>query len=345
MVLSVKQIAEKIDAAVVGDPSLEISGGGAFEDAGGDQITFASDVRFLKQLSGTGAGAVIIPEEYDGFDANSVKGAFLRSKNPKRDFFRILGLFHPPKTFEKKISPGTCLGKNLILGRDVTISANVTLGDNVCLGSGVVLMPGVYIGDDAVIGDDTVIKPNAVLMERTVVGRRVLIHPGTVVGSDGFGFTPDQDRHEKLVHAGYVQIDDDVEIGACNTIDRGTFGRTWIKNGVKTDNLVHIAHNVVVGANTLVVAQAGIAGSTEIGSNVILAGRAGVSGHLKVGDGSIVGPGAGVLKDVKPNQIVSGFPSMPHKLWLKVGALIPKLPEMRKRLASLEKKLDQFEKQ
>ncbi|MBF0233245.1 MAG: hypothetical protein HQK65_09425, partial [Desulfamplus sp.] len=146
--------------------------------------------------------------------------------------------------------------------------------------------------------------------------------------------------HEKIPHAGFVQIDDDVEIGACNTIDRGTFGRTWIGKGVKTDNLVHIAHNVTIGEHSLIVAQVGIAGSSIIGKRVILAGKAGVSGHLTVGDGAIVGPGAGVLSDVKPGDIVSGIPGMPHKVWLKVASILPTLPEIRKRLFSLERNRD-----
>lgn len=344
MVLTLNEIAKKINAEVIGDESLEISGVSSFEDAGFDQITFAVDAKFLKNLKDTKAGAVIIPLDYDDFDQKSVTASILKIKNPKLHFFRILALFNPPKQLKPDISTQAYLGKNFAPGADVVVSPNVTIGDDVVLGDRVTLMPGVYIGDSSVIGDDTFIKPNTTLMERTVIGRRVVIHSGTVIGSDGFGFTPDQvakdaaPKHEKIPHAGFVQIDDDVEIGACNTIDRGTFGRTWIKKGVKTDNLVHIAHNVTIGTNTLIVAQAGIAGSTKIGKNVILAGRAGVSGHLSVGDFSIVGPGAGVLKDVAPGEIVSGFPSMPHKLWLKVGSIIPRLPDIRKRLISLEKK-------
>jgi UDP-3-O-[3-hydroxymyristoyl] glucosamine N-acyltransferase len=171
----------------------------------------------------------------------------------------------------------------------------------------------------------------------------VLIHSGTVIGSDGFGFVQDDGRHEKLVHNGFVQIEDFVEIGACNTIDRGTLGRTLIGSGVKTDNLVHIAHNVKIGKNTLIVAQAGIAGSTTIGDHVILAGRAGVSGHLHIGNHVIIGPGAGVLSDVPDHQVVSGFPHMPHKKWLRISTLIPKLTEFRKQIQTLEKKISKIE--
>jgi len=344
MELTVRDIAETINAGVLGDDSRKIIGAASFEDAGPEQITFASDPKFLRILDRTRAGAVVVPENYEISGISQTSAVILKTPHPKLKFFRILALFHPPTPVEAGVSPWAAIGRNFSVGHDTAIGGNVTIGDNVEIGSRVTLMPGVYVGDDSKIGDDTLIKPNTTLMEGTLVGRRVVIHSGTVIGSDGFGFTLDREKHEKIVHAGFVQIDDDVEIGACNTIDRGTFGRTWIKKGVKTDNLVHIAHNVTLGENTLVVAQAGIAGSTRIGDNVILAGRAGVSGHLKIGDGAVVGPGAGVLKNLKPGEIVSGMPSMPHKRWLKVGTIMSRLPELRKRILALEKKIKRFEK-
>jgi UDP-3-O-[3-hydroxymyristoyl] glucosamine N-acyltransferase len=168
----------------------------------------------------------------------------------------------------------------------------------------------------------------------------VIIHAGTVVGSDGFGFVPDGKQHVKIPQVGIVQIDDDVEIGACNTIDRATFGKTWIKKGVKTDNHVQIAHNVVIGENTLIVAQVGIAGSAIIGNNVILAGQAGVAGHITIGDGVTVGPQAGVTRSLAPGQVVSGTPEMPHPLWLRISQIIPRLPDLKRKISDMEKRLD-----
>ncbi len=339
----IKYIASNISAEILGDADREISGVAAFEDAGPDEITFAADMKFLKRLSETKAGAVIIPKDYKEFDPGVISGTLLLSDNPKLHFFRIVSLFYPANEAKSFISPSACIGENFISGSDVEIGPGVTIGDDVEIGSGVCLMPGVYVGNKVHIGDNTLIKPNVTIMERTIIGKSVIIHSGTVIGSDGFGFTPDNDRHEKIPHAGFVQIDDNVEIGACNTIDRGTFGRTWIGKGAKTDNLVHIAHNVVIGKNTLVVAQVGIAGSTKIGNNVIIAGKAGISGHLTIGDYSIVGPGAGVLSDVEQGKIVSGAPGMPHKLWLKVASILPKLPDIRKKLFSLERRLKKCE--
>lgn len=338
MKLTLREIAQKIDGKVIGDETLEIHGVSSFSDAQSGEITFASDSKFLKLLHSTRAGAVIVPEEFDTSE-NFV--SFIKTRNPKRKFFRILSLFHPPKEPERGIASGSITGHNFIAGADFSVGHHVTIGDNVKIGDRVHIMHGAYIGDDVIIGDDTTIKPNVTIMERSRIGSKVIIHSGTVIGCDGFGFTQDMadGNHEKIPHAGFVQIDDDVEIGACNTIDRGTLGRTWIGRGVKTDNLVHIAHNVAVGEFSLIVAQVGIAGSSIIGKRVILAGKAGISGHLRIGDGAIIGPGAGILSDVKPGTIVSGIPGMPHKLWLKVASVLPTLPEIRKKILSLERQL------
>jgi UDP-3-O-[3-hydroxymyristoyl] glucosamine N-acyltransferase len=229
------------------------------------------------------------------------------------------------------------------IGKNTVIESGVFIGDHVTLGDHVHLMPNVFIGDDTCIGSHTIIKPNVSIMERSQIGKSGLIHSGTVIGSDGFGFTQASDAHEKIIHTGYVHIKDHVEIGACNTIDRGTLGMTVIGNGVKTDNLVHIAHNVKIGDNTLIVAQVGIAGSSTVGKSVIIAGKAGISGHIKIGNGSIVGPYAGVHSDVGENEIVSGIPHMPHGRWRKVVSIISRLPEMRKKLFSFEKRLKELE--
>ncbi|HMA67018.1 MAG TPA: UDP-3-O-(3-hydroxymyristoyl)glucosamine N-acyltransferase, partial [Desulfosalsimonadaceae bacterium] len=168
------------------------------------------------------------------------------------------------------------------------------------------------------------------------IGSRVVVHSGTVIGSDGYGFVPEGGRHLKIPQVGVVQIDNDVEIGACNCIDRATFGRTWIQSGVKTDNQVHIGHNVTIGENSLLVAQVGIAGSVEVGRNVTLAGQAGVGGHIRIGDNAVIGPQAGVTRSVPEGRVVSGTPEMPHRQWLRVQRVIPRLPELKKRLDRLE---------
>ncbi len=340
---TLKDLAAMVDGEVVGNPHQAVSGCASFEAATPSDITFADDPRFLNRLGQTRAGAVVVPWTFTGSDPDILTCSLVRSKNPRLDFFRIVERFHPVKKIKPGIAPTAVIGENFTGGEGVSIAPGVTIGDNVTLGDHVQIMAGGFVGDHVTMGCNTVVKPNVTIMDKTRIGQAVIIHPGTVIGSDGFGFTPSQGVHEKLVHAGFVQIDDQVEIGACNTIDRGTLGRTWLQKGVKTDNLVHIAHNVVVGENSLIVAQVGIAGSAAIGKNVIVAGKAGISGHLTVGDNAIVGPGAGVVSDVPSGEIVSGVPQMPHKLWLKVGRIIPRLPDLRKRLLALEKRVNSKE--
>ena len=344
MQLSIKEIAKIIDAQVFGDETFTVNKVSSFEDADELSLTFASDLKFLKKLDKSRAGAIIVPEDYEIPANKTIAPTILKTKNPKNNFFKILAMFKPEKNPNKTIATSACIGLNVEFGQDISIYNNVYIGDNVILGDRVVLMPNVFVGDDVKIGSDTVIKPNTTIMGRSEIGSSVLIHSGTVIGSDGFGFTQNSQKHEKIIHAGFVCIGDNVEIGACNTIDRGTFGKTWLKNGVKTDNLVHIAHNVIIDENALLTAQVGIAGSAKIGKNVIFAGKSGISGHITIGDNSIVGPCAGVLTDVPSNEIVSGMPHMPHKLWLKISRILPRLPELRKKLFSLEKRMEKIEK-
>ncbi len=333
------KIAEKFGVQAVGDLNRTVGGAAPFETATSEDITLAESVTFLNRIHETRAAAVIVPLD---FTCDSVP--LLLAENPRVVFARVLGLFYPPGIYPETIHPSASIGKNFSCGRQVHIGAGVAIGDNVSLGDGVTLHPGVILGDDVSLGNAVEIHPNVSILRGCVIGNRVLVQAGTVIGSDGFGFAPDGKRYEKIPHTGIVQIDDDVEIGANNCIDRSTFGRTWIKSGVKTDNLVQIAHNVTIGNNTVIAAGCGIAGSTTIGAQVVIAGHAGISGHLDIGDQVTIGPKAGVMQSVDPREIVSGMPAMPHKLWLKVQNLVRKLPTFRKQIRDLEKRTAALEK-
>lgn len=345
MKLSIKDVAGIIQAEVSGDQFYCIYGVSSFKDATPGHITFASDPQFLNQLTLTKAVAVIVPDTYIVKDDDIKNKIILKSKNPKIDFFKIVNFFHSQDKITPHIDHSAYLGCDISIGTDAIIESNVFIGNQVTIGNHVRLMPGVYIGNDVSIGDNTIIKPNVTIMDKTQIGKNVIIHSGTVIGSDGFGFAQNKDKHEKIIHIGYVIIGDDAEIGACNTIDRGTLGITRVGCGVKTDNQVHIAHNVEIGDNTLIVAQVGIAGSTLIGNNVIIAGKAGISGHITVGNNTIIGPCAGVISDVPDNQIVSGIPQMDHRKWLKMNSILARLPEMRKKIFSFDKRLKDIELQ
>ena len=338
MELSLAKIAKVIGGEITGDVNKKVSGAAPFDDATENDITYAINAKFIKRIDETCAGAVIVP-----LNCQKSKKNLVAVKNPYVAFARVLKFFYQPPKPETKISANAYIGKNFICGKDVSIAPFVVIQDNVNIGDRAVLHPGVVIGNDVIIGDDVEIYPNVSILERCVIGKRVIINAGTVIGSDGFGFAPDGKQYHKILQLGIVQIDDDVEIGACNTIDRATFGKTWICKGVKTDNLVQIAHNVTVGENSVVVSQVGISGSVTIGKNAILAGQAGIAGHLEIGDNVTIGPKAGIAKNIPDNLVVSGTPEMPHRLWLRVQRIMPKLPELNKKILEIEKRLKKIE--
>ncbi len=339
MEATLSEISRIVGGSIIGDSGAVISGAASFEDAKEKDITFAGDTTFLKRIEETGAGAVIVPPGFSNSSKNMIQ-----VDNPKIAFTKVLNLFYPPSVPVLGISGLAYIGKGFRCGKDVSIGPNSVVGDNVVLGDRVSVYPCSYIGDGVVIGDDVRIYSNVSVLDRCIIGNRVIIHAGSVIGSDGFGFSSEGGTHYKIPHRGIVRIDDDVEIGAGNTIDRATFGKTWICRGVKTDNHVHIAHNVTIGEDTLLIAHCVIGGSASIGKHTIISGQAAVADHVAVGNNVILVGKAGVAKDVKDGEILSGIPAIPHKLWLKVQNIIPKLPDLRKKLMEIEKRLDKMEK-
>ncbi|MCP4693609.1 MAG: UDP-3-O-(3-hydroxymyristoyl)glucosamine N-acyltransferase [Desulfobacterales bacterium] len=338
MEMTLTEIARIVGGEVKGDPGLLIRGAAPFEAASEDQITYAGDGKRLKKIDETGAGAVIVPADFEG-DRKGLLGV----KHPQAAFARVLAHFHPPSTPAPGVHPSAVIGDGVRIGDDVSIGPLVVVGDHATLGNRVVLHGRAYVGDQVEIGDDVVIHPNASVLERCKIGSRVIIHAGTVIGSDGFGFAPEGEAYVKIPQIGVVQIDDDVEIGANNAIDRAAFHKTRICRGVKTDNLVHIAHNVTIGEDSILVAQVGISGSTTLGRHVVLAGQVGVVGHIDLGDHVMVGAQGGVVQSVPSGEVVSGSPSMPHRLWLRVRRLLTRLPDMKKTLTQLEKRVSKLE--
>jgi len=335
MTFTLVEIADALEGDLIGDGNKMIIAPAPFDSAGPDNITFAGSGKYINRLGESRAGAVIVPRDTKTASVNLVA-----VKNPQAAFAKVLGLFFPFESISPGISPSAIIGRHFTCGEDISIGHGVCIADHVTIGHRVVLRPGVVIGEGVTIGDDVLVYPNVTVLEKSIIGNRVIVHSGTVIGSDGFGFAPDEGAYVKIPHAGIVRIDDDCEIGANNTIDRGTLGETRIKRGVKTDNLVHIAHNVTIGEHTVLAAQAGIAGSATIGHHAVLAGQVGISGHIKIGNHAIIGPQAGVVKPVTDGSVVSGSPEMPHKLWLRVQRLIPKIPELAKRISRLEKMTD-----
>jgi UDP-3-O-[3-hydroxymyristoyl] glucosamine N-acyltransferase len=338
MEMTLAQIASQVQGQIQGDGDKCITGVAPFETATSSDITFAGSHRFVKRLHETRAGAILVPHDTIEEDAR-----IIRVNNPQTAFSKVVRIFYPPIPSWSGISPDAHVGQDIQMGKDVAIAPFVVVQNHVTLGDRVTLHPHVVLGDHVVIGSDVEIFPNVTILNGARIGSRVAIHAGTVIGGDGFGYTPDDGVYHKIPHLGIVQIDDDVEIGAGNTIDRATYGKTWIQKGVKTDNLVHIAHNVTVGENTLLVAQVGISGSTTIGRQSILAGQVGVSGHITIGDRVTIGAQSGIAASVPDGVTISGSPEMPHKLWLRVQRIIPRLPEIKKKLSEMEKRMNSIE--
>jgi UDP-3-O-[3-hydroxymyristoyl] glucosamine N-acyltransferase len=338
MKLSLTKIAKLVDGEIVGDPDKNICSAAPFESATEDQITFAQSQKLIKKIDKTQAGAVLVPDLCKG------EKTLIVVKDPKVAFVKVMQQLYPPVKPENNVSSSAHIGNNLVCGGNVSIAPFVVVSDNVTIGDRVMLHPGVFLGDNVKIGNDVVIWPNVTIYDRCRIGNRVIIHAGTVIGSDGFGFVPEGDIYHKMPQTGIVQIDDDVEIGPLNAIDRATFGKTRIKKGVKTDNLVHIAHNVTVGENSVLAGQVGVAGSTSIGKHCVFAGQAGIGDHVSLGDNVTIGPKSGVLQDVPDNTIGSGIPIMPHRIWLRVQRMLPRLPELKKMITDIEKRLSKIEK-
>ncbi len=339
MEATLSEIAGIVGGRIIGDLKMVICGAASFDDAKEYDITFAGDAGFLKKIEETGAGAVIVPLDFSESSKN-----LIQVNNPKVAFTKVLNLFYPPAVPVSGISPSAHIGNGFKCGRDVSIGPNAVIGDNVVFGDRVSIYPCSYIGDDVVIGDDVKIYSNVSVLDRCTIGNRVIIHSGSAIGSDGFGFSSDGEKYFKIPHTGIVRIDDDVEIGAGNTIDRATFGKTWICRGVKTDNQVHIAHNVTIGEDSLLIAQSSIGGSSSIGKHTIISGQSAVADHVNIGNNVIIVGKSGVAKSVQNGEILSGVPAIPHKLWLKVQNIIPKLPDIRKKIHEIEKRLERMEK-
>lgn len=335
-----REIAAYLGGTVCGDGNVVIKDIRGIDEARAGDLTFIANPRYKKKLKDTGASAVIVSSEIKESDKNLIV-----VKDPYAALAKILALFHPEERDPKGISEDAFIGEGTSIEEDVTIYPGVYVGHSVRIGKGVILHPGVSIGNGVVVGEDTILYPNVTVYRRCIIGKRVILHAGVVVGSDGFGFTNPGKENLKVPQAGIVQIDDDCEIGANTTIDRGTLGKTWIKKGVKVDNLVQIAHNVIIGENSVIVAQVGISGSTKLGNSVIVGGQAGIVGHIEIGDNVMIAAQSGVHEEIRSNNIVAGSPHMPHRDWLRTQSCLPGLPEMRKTLKTLSKKITILEKE
>jgi UDP-3-O-[3-hydroxymyristoyl] glucosamine N-acyltransferase len=341
---SLAELAAIVQGTVVGDGSVTISGVTNVESPRAGFLTYITDGKRLKELETSQAAALIVPQEI-----KSSAKPIIQSRHPKLAWAVLLGLFNPPEPFSKTISERAFLSKSAEIGAEVTIEPFAVIGEGVVIGDRAVIRSSAYLDVHSSIGEDTVIHPHVVLYPKTQIGRRVVIHAGAVIGSDGFGYVFDGRKQAKVPQVGNVVIEDDVEIGACVTIDRATVGSTIIRQGVKIDNLVQIAHNVEVGSHSCLSAQVGISGSSKIGNYVTMGGRAGLADHCEIGDQVMLGAQTGVPsgKKIPAKQIWIGSPARPYQEMRKqVGAQLRSyetqrlVSELKKRIEALEKELE-----
>jgi len=334
------ELAVRLGGRVDGDSCTVLTGLAGLGEAGPGDLSFLANPRYGNLVSGTRASAVIVHDKWDG----KAPCALIRVENPDAAFASVAAMAAPvPPAVAAGIDPSAVVAPDARLGDGVCIGPLCIIRSGVEIGSGTVLMGLCYVGDNSRIGEDCRLHPNVSLRERVSLGNRVIVHNGAVIGSDGFGYFRTAAGWNKIPQTGTVEIGDDVEIGANVTIDRARFGKTVIARGVKMDNLVQVAHNVRIGEHTAIAAQAGISGSTTIGRNVQIGGQAGVAGHTSVGDGAIIGAQAGVTKSVADGSFVSGYPAMPHDKARKLHAMTARLPDLRERVAGLEKRLKALE--
>ena len=334
---TVKELAQFLGGTVIGDENREISDVKGLAEAGSDDISFAVEP-YTEYLPQVHAGAVITEKEYPAGDNTLV---FV--ENPRLAFSKLLELFHPRQSVKQGIHPMAVVDESAIIGENTAVMAYAVIGKNVRIGAGSVIYPYVFIGDNVTIGANAAIYPGAVIMENTVMGDNAIIRAHAVIGGEGFGFATKDGKHTRIPQIGNVTIGDDVEIGACTTIDNGTLGSTKVGRGTKIDNLVHLGHNVEIGEDCFVIAQTGIAGSTKVGNHVIFAGQTGCTGHITIGDNVTFAGKSGIVGNVASNTVNAGFPARPHIEWSRTQVYIKKLPDLAKTVKALEKRIAELE--
>lgn len=334
MQITVGELAKTLGGTICGDPNALVTGVNAVENAREGDVVLAENERFFEKAIASEATCIITTPEIGKCATNK---SVILVENPGNSFIDVLELFRPEEFQPAEgVDSTAVLGREVKLGRKVCVGANVFIGDRTHIGDECVIYPNVYIGADVTIGEGCRIYPGVVVYSRCRIGNRVILHSGAVIGADGFGYRTGPSGLRKIPQIGTVEIGDDVEIGANSTVDRAKFGATIIGSGTKIDNLVHIAHNVKLGRNCIIVALSGIAGSVQIGDNVTLAAQSGVKDNVRIGDGCVVAARAGVIGDLESGSVVSGFPARDHHVEKRAQAVWLRLPELLKRIKALE---------
>ena len=344
MAFPLHELAARVGGTVIGDGGLLVEGIAPLEEAGPAQISFFSNKKYRKAFEATRAGAVIVEPGTVAPPGRTI----LAAENAYLAFAKVSTLFHPPREPLPEIAPSAVVHPTATVHPSAQVMPGACIGPGATVGPRTIVFPGARIGQESRVGADCLVYHNAVIRERCVVGDRVILQPGCVLGSDGFGYALDMKgeghgpRHFKVPQAGIVVVEDDVEIGANSCVDRATLGVTRIGRGAKIDNLCQIAHNVEIGPLSILASQVGIAGSTKLGMGVVCWGQVGIVGHLTIGDRAELAAQSGIAHDVEPGARLAGSPAKPDVQWARNAAVFDRLTEMRRELRELRKELDQL---
>lgn len=338
MPFTAADIAQQLKGRVIGDGSVILSGFAPADSAKPGDLTFAENAAYLEQAENSAASAVLV-----GAHVSSSRKTLIQVRNPRVAFAKVIPLFFPNPPLPPGIHPSASIAASARIDPSASIGPFCVVEEHTRVGAGTALKAYDYVGAHCELGNDVCLFPGVTLYPHTQIGNRVIIHAGTVIGSDGFGYVLEEGKHLKVPQIGKVVIGDDVEIGANVTIDRGALGSTIIGQGTKIDNLVQVAHNVVIGEHCLLVAQTGIAGSTKLGNFVTLAGQAGIAGHLKIGSKVVVAGQSGVMHNIGDGEKWWGTPAQPDRQTKRQLLALQQLPELLRRVAELEKRLKEAE--
>ena len=344
MEFNAKTIAGFLKGEIEGDPDVVVNNIAKIEEGKPGDLSFLANPKYEQYLYTTKSSIVLVNKSF--ISSTKVNATLIRVDNAYDAFASLLQLVVQSKPVKKGIHPTAVIEPSASIGEDVYIGPYAYVGENCKIGERVLLFPHVYVGDNTVIGNDTLLNPGVKVYHECRIGQKCVIHAGTVIGSDGFGFAPQSENEFlKIPQIGNVVIEDNVEIGANVAIDRATMGSTVIRKGVKIDNLIQIGHNVEIGENTVMAGQVGIAGSTKIGRNCMFGGQVGIAGHLKIADGTKIGAQSGIPGDVKKeNSILLGYPAIDHRDFLRSSILFKRLPEINTRIEKMAKDIDLIKK-
>lgn len=340
MEFTAQQIAQFLDGQVDGNENATVNTFAKIEEGTPGALSFLSNIKYTEYLYTTKSSVVLVNRDFK--PEKPVNATLVRVNNAYESIAKLLSLYSSMKPARTGISSLASVSDKANIGKDVYIGPFAVIEDDATIGDGTQIYPHVYIGQGACIGSSCILYPNATVYYGCKVGNRCIMHAGSVLGADGFGFAPTAKGYDKIPQIGIAELEDDVEIGANTCVDRSTMGRTVVRKGVKLDNMVQIAHNVEVGANTVISAQSGIAGSTKVGEWCMVGGQCGITGHIKVGDRVNLGAKTGIIGNTPSDRTVMGYPSIPHRDFLRSSVIFRQLPDMKKEIEALQKEIQEL---